>query len=332
MSYRSYRKEGDGDFLLVISGSTRHAPYLTGWQEFKDHIRKVVKEQPGWVEVYASRSQKRGEMQVWARLRDREDADAAYSMSSLKPHTHHLADSAQIEIYSRPKGLLVHIWETCRSSDGFQILRCNCSSMFSGVSEGCHSAGLCGIDLGRVSNLTTGSRQTQPTPTTTYPSSSSLYGYGYPTSQAYTVPNMYSSYAPPTQMPVYSANSYGMPVNVRNGAVLTEARGIFIQNLSYKCTPSDLYSLLLTVGQPVDYKLLRDARTGVFKGSATAAFGSQELALRAAHYLNCVEHMGMKLSVRMDKETTAVGQTAPLIVGSDMYMSSSRVSPRHDAG
>jgi hypothetical protein len=121
-------------------------------------------------------------------------------------------------------------------------------------------------------------------------------------------------------MPVYSANPLGMPVNVRHGAVLTEARGIFIQNLSYKCTPSDLRQLLLTVGQPVDYKLLRDARTGVFKGSATAVFGAQEQAQYAAHYLNGVEHMGMKIIVRLDKETTAVGQAGPpLIVGSDMY-------------
>jgi hypothetical protein len=201
--------------------------------------------------------------------------------------------------------------------------------MFPGVSEGCHSAGLCGIDLGRVSNLATGGRQSQTTHTTSYPSSQPHYGYGYPTSQAYAVPTIYPSYAPPAQMPVYSANSYGIPVNVRNGAVLTEARGIFLQNLSYKCTISDLYSLLLTAGQPVDYKLLRDARTGVFKGSATAAFGSQELALRAAHYLNGVEHMGMKLRVRMDKETTAVGQTAPLIVSSDMYIASSSIGLRH---
>jgi hypothetical protein len=79
MSSTGSWKDGDGDYLLVVSGSTRHAPYLTGWQEFKDHIRKVVKEQPGWVDVYSSSSQRRGEMQGWARLRDREDADAAYS-------------------------------------------------------------------------------------------------------------------------------------------------------------------------------------------------------------------------------------------------------------
>lgn len=79
MSYATNWKEGDGDFLLVVAGLTRFAPYLSGWQEFKDHIRKVVREQPGWVEVYASQSQRRGEMQGWCRLKDKEDADAAYS-------------------------------------------------------------------------------------------------------------------------------------------------------------------------------------------------------------------------------------------------------------
>ena len=54
MSYTVSRKEGDEDFLLVVSGTTRYAPYLTGWQEFKDHLRKVVKEQPGWADVYSS--------------------------------------------------------------------------------------------------------------------------------------------------------------------------------------------------------------------------------------------------------------------------------------
>jgi hypothetical protein len=79
MSVGSWKEE-DGDFLLVISGTTRHAPFLAGWHEFKDHIRKVVKEQPGWADVYASQSQRRGEMQGWARLKLREDADATYSM------------------------------------------------------------------------------------------------------------------------------------------------------------------------------------------------------------------------------------------------------------
>ena len=147
-----------------------------------------------------------------------------------------------------------------------------------------------------------------------------MYGYGYPPQQVYSTPAVYSGYVPPVQMPVYSANPQGMPVNVQHGAVLTEARGIFLQNLSFKCTPSDLNQLLLTVGQPVEQRLIRDSRTGVFKGAATAVFGTQEQAQHAAHYLHGVKHMGMTLSVRMDKETTAIGQTGPpLIVGSDMY-------------
>jgi hypothetical protein len=216
--------------------------------------------------------------------------------------------------------MLVHVWETCRSSEGFRILRCNCSSVFPEVSEGAHSAGRCGIDLGRVGHQTSGGgRPTYSTLTPQYMPAQPLYGYAYTTTQVYNIPAPYPSYASPAQIPLYSTNSYGMPVNIRNGAVLTEARGIFIQNLNFRCSPSDLHSLLLTVGQPVDYKLIRDSRTGTFKGHATASFGSQEQAQRAAYYLNRVEHMGMTLTVRMDKETTAVGKTGPpLIVGSDM--------------
>jgi hypothetical protein len=85
MTNNTLWKDGDGDFLLVVSGSTRNAPYLSGWQEFKDHIRKVVKEQPGWVDVYSSQTSRPREMQGWARLRDKADADAAYSMFIPSP-------------------------------------------------------------------------------------------------------------------------------------------------------------------------------------------------------------------------------------------------------
>jgi hypothetical protein len=225
-----------------------------------------------------------------------------------------------LEIYSRSRMMLVHVWETCRSNERFRLLKCNCSSRFPEVPEGSHSAGQCGIDIGRVSHITGGGRPGYSASTSQYMPVQPVYGFGYPTTQAYSNPTVYAGYMAPTQMPVYSGGLHGMPVNVRHGAVLTEARGIFIQNLSYKCTLSDLYSLLLTVGQPVDHKLIRDRRTGVFKGVATAVFGSKEAAQYAAHYLNHVEHMGMTLSVRMDKETTPVGHTGPpLIVGSDMY-------------
>jgi hypothetical protein len=215
--------------------------------------------------------------------------------------------------------MLVHVWETCRSNEGFRIIICNCSSLFPEVPDGAHSAIRCEIDLGRVGHLTGGGKVTYTVSAPQYMPAQSIYGYGCPTSQSYNVPAVCAGYAPPPQMSIYSANTYGMPVNVGHGAILTEARGIFIRNLSYKCTLSDLHSLLLTVGQPVDYKLLRDSRTGVFKGLATATFGSQDLAVQAACCLNGVEHMGMTLSLRMDKETTPVGHTAPLIVDGSAY-------------
>jgi hypothetical protein len=229
-------------------------------------------------------------------------------------------DAIYLGEYSRSKGMLVHVWETCRSGEGFLTFRHNCSSVFSEVSKGDHSAGCCGIDLGRMGHRT-GGGGTPPYSTSTpqYMSTQTLYGYPYPPAQGYAVPVSYVSYAPSSQAPVYSTNSYEMPVNIRNGAVLTESRGIFIQNLNFGCSLSDLHSLLRTVGQPVHYTLNCDPRTGESKGHATATFASQEQAQRAAHSLNRVEHMGRMLTVRMDKETTAVGKIgSPLIVSSNM--------------
>ena len=216
--------------------------------------------------------------------------------------------------------MLVHVWQTCRSSEGFRLLRCNCSSHFPEVAEGGHSAGRCGIDLGRVGQSNGAGRAAYAAPTTHYVSPHASYPYGYASTSAYVPHSVYTGYSQPTHAPVYSSNPSGMPVNVRHGAILTEARGIFIQNLNYKCSSSDLQSLLLTVGQPINYHLMRDPRTNAFKGTATAAFASKEQAQYAATYLNRREHMGMTLTVRMDKETTPVGKTGPpLIVGSDMY-------------
>jgi len=303
MSYTDSQKYGDEDFLLVVSGTTRYAPYLTGWQEFKDHLRKVVKEQPGWADVYPSQGQRRGEMQGWCRLKDREDADAVY------------------KVYYRSKGMLVHVWETSRKGDGYRLMRCNCSTLFPEVPEGGHSTGRCGIDIGRVKQLG-GARASTTAASGPYMTTQARYPYAmYPQMQtyspqqvAYTHAPVYPAYALP-QPPVYSTSTNGMPVNVRGGAVLTEARGIFIRNLSYKCTSDDLNALLLqTVGYAIEIQLMRDSRTGVFKGVATAKFASKDLAQHAANTLNGREHMGMVLHVRMDTDTTVVGRTEPMVV------------------
>ncbi|KAF1933983.1 uncharacterized protein M421DRAFT_388398 [Didymella exigua CBS 183.55] len=298
MSYVTSWKEGDGDFLLVVAGLTRFAPYLSGWQEFKDHIRKVVREQPGWVDVYASQSQRRGEMQGWCRLKDKEDADAAY------------------KIFYRSKGMLVHVWQTRRSSDGFRLMKCNCSVHFPEVAENDHSAGLCGIDIGRVNQL--GGKPYTAAPAQ-YMAVQPGYSYPvFPATTSYAIEPVYATQVPQilpmmAQSPVYSASNSGMPVNIRDGAMLTEARGIFIQNLSYKVGSDELRNLLYTVGRPVYCKVHRD-RSGVSKGVATAKFASTHEAQLAVTHLNRKPHRGMALKVRLDQDTTVVGQVGPPLV------------------
>ena len=206
--------------------------------------------------------------------------------------------------------MLVHVWETCRSSGDFRLMRCNCSAQFSELPDGSHSPGRCGIDIGRVHQL---SGKAYAASTNPYMAPQATYPYPmYPPAQPYPVAPMYTMH--PSAAPIYSTSTNGMPVNVRGGAVLTEARGIFIRNLSYKARLEDLNSLLYTVGVPVESQLLRDSRTGVFKGVATAKFGSKEEAFHAMTYLNGREHMGMTLHVRMDTDTTVVGRAEPIIV------------------
>jgi hypothetical protein len=222
----------------------------------------------------------------------------------------------------------VHVYETARSSEGYGLLRCNCSSHFPEVPDGAHSAGRCGVDARRLLGA---GKAVFAASTAQYQPNQPAYAYQTPSTH-YTVPAVSIGYTHSPQVPLYSANPNGLPVNVRHGAVLTEARGIFIQNLSYRCTPLDLQSLLFTVGQPVEYHLMQDPRTNTFRGTATAKFYSKEHAQHAATYLNGREHMGMKLAVRMDKETTAVGQTGPpLIVRSDMYRVRECRSPHYVA-
>lgn len=146
----------------------------------------------------------------------------------------------------------------------------------------------------------------------------------YGAAPTYAVPSLPVQMVSP-QMPVYTPSGGGMPVNLRGGGVLTEARGIFISNLSYKAGPSDLLALLSRVARPVDYKMYKDPRTGHFKGSATAKFATKEEAQATVAHLNQTMHMGMVINVRPDTERTPVGQVqAPVIVNGSGY---SRVNP-----
>lgn len=221
-----------------------------------------------------------------------------------------------LETYFRSKGMLVHVWQTRRSNDGFRLMKCNCSVHFPELPEGTHSPGLCGIDIGRV-NLLSGKSYAAP-PAQYIPSQPSYAFAAYPSTTSYAMQPVYAAQAPSlppvmSQLPVYSASSNGMPVNIRDGAMLTEARGIFIQNLSYKVGSDELNNLLCTVGRPVECKVHRD-RAGVSKGVATAKFASTQEAHLAVAHLNRKPHRGMTLKVRLDQDTTIVGQVGPPLV------------------
>jgi len=69
---------GSEDYMLIASGPSQYAPFLRAWKDFKDNIRRVIKNQPGWAEVKGG--QRRGDMQAWCRLEGRDDAEAAYSI------------------------------------------------------------------------------------------------------------------------------------------------------------------------------------------------------------------------------------------------------------
>ena len=145
----------------------------------------------------------------------------------------------------------------------------------------------------------------------------------YPQAPTYAAPSVYSLPAPmqlAAPMSLYLANTSGIPVNLRHGGMITEARGIFLSNLSYSITHPDLLALLATVGRPIEAKLHKDARSGQFKGSATAKFSSKAEAQYAVTHLNEKHHMGMTIRVKLDTDTTVVGEVEPLIAnGSNVY-------------
>ncbi|EON63268.1 hypothetical protein W97_02495 [Coniosporium apollinis CBS 100218] len=118
-----------------------------------------------------------------------------------------------------------------------------------------------------------------------------------------------------TPHPIYTTAANGTPVNVSNGAVRTEARSIFLSNLSYAAGPTEVENLLRRAGNPIRVDVPKDARTGRFRGSGTASFATREEASNAINLLNNVKHMGTRIHVRWARETTTVATPPnPLVV------------------
>ncbi|KAF2000248.1 hypothetical protein P154DRAFT_620353 [Amniculicola lignicola CBS 123094] len=284
------------NYLLIASGPYQGAPFLAGWQEFKDSVRKHVSRQPGWTHV--EQGLRRGESRGWCRLEKKEDAEAAY------------------DHYVLTRSVLVHLFKTSRSNGDYRLLKCNCWPHFPDMSERSHSPNRSGLDLGVINQNIPKTYQPPmaqyitPTPSNySYPVYPQVVGYSPPTYPAYPTATEYQA----TQMPIYSTSTRGLAVNISDGSVCTEARGIFLQGLHYSVTTSDLYTLVSTVVRPIHWKVNKDSK-GSSTGTGTARFNNRAEADYAVHYLNQKEHKGRTITVRLDTDTTIVGQQGPVIV------------------
>lgn len=114
----------------------------------------------------------------------------------------------------------------------------------------------------------------------------------------------------PAQAPVYIPTSAGTYVNVGQGAIKTEIRGIFISNIDYKASSKDIQAFFGKAGEIVKCQLLKDPATGKSKGNATVQYASAKDAKKAVGMFNNEKWMSMRLKVRLDKEPIAVGTSS----------------------
>ena len=107
-------------------------------------------------------------------------------------------------------------------------------------------------------------------------------------------------------MGMYITNNAGLPVNISSGAIKTETRGVFIQNLAFKVIDSQMAQYFGKAGKVVKYNFPKDSKTGRLRGYGTVMYGSLQDAQRAVEMFNGKEFMGRKLAVRFDTEQTAL--------------------------
>jgi hypothetical protein len=214
---------------------------------------------------------------------------------------------------------MVHIFATSKQSSYFNLIKCNCPVHFPDVGNRGHSPERSAMDAGRVNQiLGTGYATTAPqyaaAAQPTYQYANYYATPPYTPTPTYSYPVAAMQYTAPL-VPAYSQSSGGLPVNLGQGAVLTESRGIFVQGLNYSARSSDVASLIHSVGlRPSKITILKDSR-GVSKGCASVEFESKADAQYGVTHLHGMSHMDKRLTVRFDTESTVVGRVPPLIIG-----------------
>lgn len=277
--------------FFIVSGLPEHF----NWQKLKDLVRDATTNQPGWTNMDESWHGPEGAKGYFS-VKSDQDAASVY----------HLLVVVMYARLGRP--LLVHHFDA--SSRDAVLLMCNCSTYYPGATG--HSDNRSRITARSVlaaQNIPDWQPIT-PVPFVTipmqHPSMTVPITVGqmhmYTTSAAYypTMPAVTAPTAPPM------TNEHGLPVNIANGVVRTESRGVHISGLVWGVSENDIRELVRPYGRPQAVEVKRS--------SATIRFGSVEEARQVIERLDQIRFHERRITVKEDRESTPVQDPGMLIV------------------
>lgn len=112
------------------------------------------------------------------------------------------------------------------------------------------------------------------------------------------------------QAPGYATSSAGLPVNVRDGYVKTEYRGVFVSGLDFKAKATEVKELFIKAGKIEKFDLKMDPAKGSSKGYATMLYRSEADARKAITMFNGQTWRSRTMIVRLDKDATTIDSPA----------------------
>ena len=124
-------------------------------------------------------------------------------------------------------------------------------------------------------------------------------------------------------------NHDGTPINLSHGAVPTEARGVFIHDVSYSATSADIRNLMQQAGRVVRCEVNTHTGTTRSRGSATVAFSTAAEARRAVEIFNGAVFAGRTIRVRFDTEFVSLDSIRAETEVAESSTSSATVQTEH---
>lgn len=117
------------------------------------------------------------------------------------------------------------------------------------------------------------------------------------------------------QEPVCLRTPTEIHVNVVQGTINTETRGIFISGIDYKASSKEIAQHFSKAGEVVECRLQKDPTNGRSKGKAMVQYTTAENANKAVQMFREQIWMSMRLVVRSDKNSVAVSTPSVLPFG-----------------